>query len=429
MSTRILCAELPQHRGEQVTIKGWVHSHRQLGGHLAFLNLRDRSGIVQVVLEGGLATLHHSTESVISVTGRVVEAKKAALGVEVSASHLEPLAPAQSPLPIEVNKKEIPAGLEAILDHRVLALRNPKVHATFTIQSVLAGAFRQFFTERGFTQIFTPKIVAAGTEGGSNLFAIQYFEQKAYLAQSPQFYKQMMVGAGYERVFEIAPVYRAEEHNTSRHLNEYTSLDVEMGFIESFEELMELETELLRHMFRQVEEKCAAELALHGVTVLESIPRLTVAEAQALFLETYGKHSPEGDLDPEGERLICQHFAEQGLPALVFLTHYPRDIRPMYAMPASDNPALTASFDLLFNGLEITTGGQRIHLAEMLEESMRCRGMNPESFGDYLNTFRYSMPPHGGFAIGLERLTSRLLGQNNVREATAFPRDRNRLTP
>ncbi|MGB8954445.1 MAG: OB-fold nucleic acid binding domain-containing protein, partial [Tumebacillaceae bacterium] len=172
MTTRILCAELPQHRGEQVTIKGWVHSHRQLGGHLAFLNLRDRSGIVQVVLEGELAALPLSTESVISVTGRVVEAKIAALGVEVSASHLERLAPAQSPLPIEVNKKDIPAGLETILDHRVLALRNPKVHATFTIQSVLAGAFREFFTERGFTQIFTPKIVAAGTEGRSNLFPI-----------------------------------------------------------------------------------------------------------------------------------------------------------------------------------------------------------------------------------------------------------------
>ena len=408
-----------------------MHSHRQLGSHLAFLTLRDRSGLVQVVLEGELAATPLSTESVITVTGRVVEAKKAALGVEVSASQLELLAPAQSPLPIEVNKKEIPAGLEAILNHRVLALRNPKVHATFTIQSVLAGAFREFFIQRGFTQIFTPKIVAAGTEGGSNLFPIQYFEQTAYLAQSPQFYKQMMVGAGYERVFEIAPVYRAEEHNTSRHLNEYTSLDVEMGFIESFEELMELETELLRYMFAEVHAKCGAELALHGVTVpiIESIPRLTVAEAQTLLLETYSKQSPEGDLDPEGERLLCQHFAEQGLPALVFLTHYPREIRPMYAMPASENPALTASFDLLFNGLEITTGGQRIHLAEMLEESMQSRGMNPESFEDYLNTFRYGMPPHGGFAIGLERLTSRLLGQNNVREATAFPRDRNRLTP
>lgn len=427
---RVLAAELAGHLGETITLKGWVHNLRHLGS-LAFLVLRDRSGLVQCVLESELAAAAISAESVVAVTGKVVAASKAVGGIEVNAVKVEVISPAANPLPFEINKKEIKAGLEAVLDHRVLSLRNPKVHAVFTIQSALVGGYREYLAAQGFTQIFTPKIVATGTEGGSNLFSLDYFERKAYLAQSPQFYKQMMVGAGYERVFEIAPVYRAEEHNTSRHLNEYTSLDVEMGFISSEEDLMDLETGLLRHMFRKVAEECPSELALHDATVPEigEIPRIPMAEAQEIIRRRYGKVSPKGDLDPEGERLICQYVGESGKPALVFLTRYPRTIRPMYAMPAPEDPTLTASFDLLFNGLEVTTGGQRIHLPQMLLESIRSRGLNPESFAGYLEVFEIGMPPHGGFAIGAERLTARLLGLNNVREATAFPRDRMRLTP
>ncbi len=427
---RVLASELSAHLGQTVTLKGWIHNLRHLG-NLAFLMLRDRSGLVQCVLEGRLAGQAMETESVVSVTGKVVTAEKAVAGLEVSASAVEVISPAMAPLPFEINKKDVKAGLESMLDHRVLSLRNPKVHAVFAIQSALVGGFREYLASQDFTQIFTPKIVATGTEGGSNLFPIEYFGRKAYLAQSPQFYKQMMVGAGYERVFEIAPVYRAEEHNTSRHLNEYTSLDVEMGFITSEEDLMNLETGLLRHMFSKVAAECPAELGLHGVTVPEvtEIPRIPMAEAQEIIRRRYGKVSPKGDLDPEGERLICQYVGESGKPALVFLTRYPRSVRPMYAMPAPEDPSLTASFDLLFNGLEVTTGGQRIHLPEMLIESIRSRGMNPESFAGYLEVFQIGMPPHGGFAIGAERLTARLLGLNNVREATAFPRDRMRLTP
>lgn len=428
--SRVLTAQLASYVGQTVTLQGWVHNLRLLGGNLAFLMLRDRSGLVQCVLEGAQVE-PIPTESVVTLTGKVVEAQKAVGGVEVQVAALQVLSAAESPLPFEINKKELKTGLESLLDHRVISLRNPKLHAIFTIQSTLVGAFREYMSGEGFTQIFTPKIVATGTEGGSNLFAIQYFEQKAYLAQSPQFYKQMMVGAGYERVFEIAPVYRAEGHNTSRHLNEYTSLDVEMGFIESEEDLMNLETDLLRHMFGQVAARCEAELTLWGVTVPEitEIPRIPMAEAQAIIERKYGKLSPKGDLDPEGERLICQYVGEGGRPALVFMTRYPREIRPMYAMPAPENPQLTASFDLLMNGLEVTTGGQRIHQAAMLIESMQSRGLNPESFATYLEVFRYGMPPHGGFAIGAERLTARLLGLTNVREATTFPRDRTRLTP
>lgn len=429
-ASRVLASQITAHLGSVITLMGWVHSYRHFG-NLAFLMLRDRSGLVQCVLEGELAGQEIAVESVVAVTGRAVAAAKVAAGAEVQVQALEMISPARSPLPFEINKKEVKAGLESILDHRVLSLRNPQIHATFTVQAALAGGFREYLSGQGFTQIFTPKIVATGTEGGSNLFPISYFEQKAYLAQSPQFYKQMMVGAGYERVFEIAPVYRAEEHNTSRHLNEYTSLDVEMGFIQSEEDLMNLETGLLRHMFGKVATECPAELALHGVAVPEitEIPRIPMAEAQAIIQRKYGKISPKGDLDPEGERLICQYVGESGKPALVFLTRYPRSVRPMYAMPAPEDETLTASFDLLFNGLEVTTGGQRIHHPQMLINSIASRGLNPEAFAGYLEVFHLGMPPHGGFAIGLERLTARLLGLGNVREATLFPRDRTRLTP
>jgi nondiscriminating aspartyl-tRNA synthetase len=427
---RVLASQVGAHIGETVTLKGWVHTFRHMG-NLAFMMLRDRSGLVQCVLEGELAGLPIDCESVVAVTGKALVAQQAKGGHEIYAAAVEVISAPSMPLPFDINKKTVKAGLESVLDHRVLSLRNPHIHAAFTVQSTLAGGFREYLSGEGFTQIFTPKIVASGTEGGSNLFPIQYFEQKAYLAQSPQFYKQMMVGAGFERVFEIAPVYRAEEHNTSRHLNEYLSLDVEMGFIDSEEELMELETCLLRHMFTKVGAQCAAELELLGVVAPEitSIPRIPVGEAQEIIQRKYGKISPKGDLDPEGERLICQYVSGGGKPALVFMTRYPRHIRPMYAMPAPENPELTASFDLLFNGLEVTTGGLRIHDAAMLIESMESRGLSPESFSTYLEVFKLGMPPHGGFAIGLERLTSRLLGLSNVREATAFPRDRTRLTP
>ncbi|GAA3401899.1 aspartate--tRNA(Asn) ligase [Paenibacillus hodogayensis] len=426
---RTLCANLPDYAEQPVMLEGWVHSIRRLGG-LAFLNVRDRSGIAQCVLEGELANAALAPESVVAVSGVAVLAPKAPGGAELRAASVDCLS-AAAPLPFELNKKTIPARLDTMLDHRALSLRHPQTHATFTVQSALAGAFREFMSGRGFTQIFTPKLVAAGTEGGSNLFPVDYFGRRAYLAQSPQFYKQMMVGAGYERVFEIAPVYRAEEHDTSRHLNEYVSLDVEMGFIRSEEELMELEEELLRHMFGEVARTCGPELALLGVELPmpRDIPRIPVAEAQRILQQRYGKTSPKGDLDPEGERLLCRYVSELNKPAFVFVTRYPRDIRPMYAMPAPEDGTLTASFDLLFNGLEITTGGLRIHDYGQLADSIRERGLDPGSFAGYLDLFRYGMPPHGGFAIGLERLTSRLLGQANVREASAFPRDRSRLTP
>lgn len=428
---RVLCSTVSRCEGRQVIIQGWVHGVRHLG-QVAFVDVRDRSGIVQCVLEGEWLDLSLTLESVVAVQGRAVPAPQAANGVEIHTDRVEVLNRAASPLPFDLNKKHLKVRLDTMLDHRVLSLRHRKAHSIFTIQSALAGAFREYLTRHGFTQIFTPKIVASGTEGGSNLFPINYFEYTAYLAQSPQFYKQMMVGAGYERVFEIGPVYRAEEHNTSRHLNEYISLDAEVGFIRSEEELMDLEQELLKHMFDTVARQCENEfnlLEVEPLALTADIPRMTVAEAHRILERKYGKLSPKGDLDPEGERLLCQYVAENNQPGFVFLTRYPREIRPLYAMPDADEPALTASFDLLMSGLEITTGGQRIHELDQLIASIRSRGLNPEHFDSYLDLFRHGMPPHGGFAIGLERLTSRLLGLGNVREASAFPRDRNRLTP
>ncbi|MCE5172317.1 aspartate--tRNA(Asn) ligase [Paenibacillus profundus] len=428
---RVLCSTVSRCERQQITIQGWVHGVRHLG-QVMFMDVRDRSGIVQCVLEGEWLDLSLTMESVVAVHGEVVQAAKAPNGIEIHAIRVEVLNQAESPLPFDLNKKQLKVRLDTMLDHRVLSLRHRRAHSIFTIQSALAGAFRAYLTRHGFTQIFTPKIVASGTEGGSNLFPIHYFEHTAYLAQSPQFYKQMMVGAGYERVFEIGPVYRAEEHNTSRHLNEYISLDAEIGFIRSEEELMDLEQELLKHMFDTVARQCEDEFKLLEVEPLvltTDIPRMTVAEAHRILERKYGKLSPKGDLDPEGERLLCQYVGENKQPGFVFLTRYPREIRPFYAMPAADEPALTASFDLLMGGLEITTGGQRIHELEQLIQSIRSRSLNPDHFGSYLEVFRYGMPPHGGFAIGLERLTSRLLGLGNVREASAFPRDRNRLTP
>ena len=423
---RSLCQELTQCVGEAVLLQGWAHRVRRLGG-LVFLQVRDRSGIVQVALEGELAAIPLSHEDVVQVTGQVAAEPRAPGGVEVRANSLAVLGRAAE-LPFEVNGREMKAGLDVQLDHRVLSLRHAKAHAALQVQAAVIQGFRHYLLGQGFTEIHTPKLVATGTEGGSEVFAVQYFERQVYLAQSPQFYKQMMVGAGYERVFEVGPVFRAEEHNTSRHLNEYVSLDVEMGFIQNEEDLMALETGLLQSVFSRVRERLPEALALHQAEAPEvtEIPRLPLAEAQAILRRHYRKESPEGNLDPEGERLICEHV---GGNQLVFVTRYPVSKRPMYAMPAADAPELTASFDLLFRGLEVTTGGQRHHEYERLVASIKSRGLAPQDFASYLEVFRLGMPPHGGFAIGAERLTARLLGLNNVREAAAFPRDRTRVQP
>lgn len=421
---------LQKNVGKEVCVMGWVHRIKRLKS-VVFIVLKDRTGLVQCACHVDAAYLEHlSLESVVKVNGLVKASKNDIQEVEIQVDALEVINVAQSPLPIQVNGQILDVQLDTLLNHRVLSLRHPEERAIFKIQALIASAFRSFLNANDFTEIFTPKLVKEGAEGGANVFELEYFGQKAYLAQSPQFYKQMMVISGLERVFEIAPVFRAEQHSTRRHLNQYVSLDLEMGFIEDFHDLMTLETSLLKHMMTALEANASSELAILGVTlpqIPEVIPEMKLCEAIDLLKNQFGKTELDGDLDPEGERLIGKHIFDKTGSDFVFLTHYPRSKRPMYTMPSGDRE--TEGFDLLFRGLEITTGGLRIHDYEMLIDGFKSKGLEPEAYGAYLEAFKYGAPPHGGFAIGLERLTAQLLGYENIRRTTLFPRDAQRLTP
>lgn len=416
--------------GEKATVKGWVHRIKLLKS-VAFVIVKDRTGLVQCVCELSTPELDHLThESVVEIEGLVAKGQNDYQSFELHVTGMKLLNAPAMPLPIQVNGKGMDIQLDTLLNHRVLALRHPQERAIFNIQSTLAKAFRVFLQDNGFTEIFTPKLVKEGAEGGANLFELKYFEKKAYLTQSPQFYKQMMVISGMERVFEVAPVFRAEQHSTRRHLNQYVSLDLEMAFIDDFHELMALETALLKSMIKAIELENAKDLDSLDVScpaVPEVIPEMKLSEAIHLLKTQYGKTELDGDLDPEGERLIGEHIYKTTGSEFVFLTHYPRDKRPMYTMPSGESE--TEGFDLLFRGLEITTGGLRIHHYETLVEGFRYKGLEPEGYETYLEAFKYGAPPHGGLAIGLERLTAQLLGFENVRRTTLFPRDAQRLTP
>lgn len=414
---------------EEVYVMGWVHKIRKLS-KISFLILRDRTGLVQIVIDPEIIDIKGlKLESVISVKGIVKSSKNSTGNLEVQASELNVINATCEDIPISVNSKEPEENIDTRLNNRVLSLRQVKTNAVFKVEANLAQGFAEFLIKEGFTQIFSPKIVAEGAEGGTALFEVKYFDKKAFLAQSPQFYKQMLVSA-YERVFEVGHVFRAEEHNTLRHLNEYVSMDLEMGFIKDEKDIMALETKLLKYMLSKVSKECKNELALLQAEVPEineSIPSMRLSEAIEILKNEYGKTGLENDLDPEGEKLIGTYAKEKLNSDFIFLTFYPRSKRPMYAMPAEGT--LTHSFDLLYKGLEITTGGQRIHELELLKENMIYKGLNPEDFSTYLEAFKYGMPPHGGLAIGLERLTAQLLNIRNVRETTLFPRDRDRMTP
>jgi len=425
---RILIADLKKKIGQEVTVAGWVHELRDLGG-IKFLLLRDRTGLAQITfLKKRIPQdvfeqfSDLGREFVISITGVVEESTIAQKGIEVFPSSVEILARAQSPLPLDPTQK-VSADFDTRLNHRVLDLRSRNNRLVFHIEASLVSGFRKFLEGEGFCEIHTPKIVATGTEGGTELFPIQYFENRAYLAQSPQFYKQMLVGAGFERVFEVGPVYRAEEHNTVRHINEYTSLDLEFGFITDDADIRALENRLLLYMYETLTSECAGELEELKATVPEvpeKIPDIPFEEA----IEIAGEKG--FDLSPNGEKKVCDYSKKSLDSEFIFITTYPQEKRPMYAMPDGEN---TKSFDLLLRGTEVTTGGQRIHEYDMLVEKIRGRGLDPEDFSFYLEVFKYGMPPHGGFAIGAERLTMQTLNLSNIREATFFPRDRTRITP
>lgn len=438
--TRVLAVELDKHVGEEVLLKGWVHQIRPLS-KFAFVLLRDRSGIVQgIVFDEALRANLPDRESVVAVRGRVRAEKQAPRGLEVEILGIDVISKPTLALPFEVNRSldKLNLKIDMILDHRAFSLRNPELGNVFKVQAEVVRTFAEYLRRQGFLEVHTSKIVGTGTEGGTNLFPIQYFEQTAYLAQSPQFYKQMLVGAGYERVFEVGFVYRAEDHATSRHINEYLSLDFEMGFVNNEQDVIEVEKGYLRQLFRNLKANCAEDIAFYKreLPELGDIPQFTLAEARQILKQEYAKSlAEEDDLDPEAERLLCEYTQKTRNSDFVFVTTYPASVRPFYAMPyltgdtMPNRVPLTRSFDLLYKGLEVTTGGQRIHDPKMLEDSIRARGMNPASFESYLEIFRLGMPPHGGLAIGTERLTQQILGLDNVRQACFFPRDRFRITP
>ncbi|MBT9138342.1 MAG: Aspartate--tRNA(Asp/Asn) ligase [Syntrophomonadaceae bacterium] len=434
MIKRILAIEVKEYIGKEVLLQGWVHRIRQLG-QVSFIILRDRSGIVQTVAEEGVVAFPGlSNESIVIIRGKVSADARAPGGVEVRVRDIDILSQALDTPPIEINKKIdlLKTNLDTLLTFRAVCLRNPDILSIFKVQAELIRAFRQFLIQENFTEIHTPKIVATGTEGGAELFSVRYFEQNVYLAQSPQFYKQIMVGSGLERVFEVGHAYRAEDHNTTRHLNEYVSLDLEMGFIENEQDVIELQKKLIQFMFTEVSSNCAAELKLYKVKTpqFKDIPQLTLIEAKEILRSKCNKDLKEApDLDPEGERLLCQYIKKNTGEGLVYITSYPISKRPFYTMPREDNPEVSRSFDLLYDGEEITTGGQRIHNYGQLIKKMKEAGLNEKDFDFYLQAFKYGMPPHGGLAIGTERITKQLLGLGNIREASLFPRDRTRVAP
>ncbi|MCI8765690.1 MAG: aspartate--tRNA(Asn) ligase [Lachnospiraceae bacterium] len=421
------------YEGKTVKIHGAVHNIRDMGD-VAFVILRRREGLLQCVYEEGktdFALKDLKEESAVEVTGVISAEERAPQGFELHLSEIRVLSEPAEVMPLAIHKWKMNTSLETKLALRPVSLRNVRERAKFKLQEGIVRGFREFLFGQGFTEIRTPKIVSRGAEGGANVFKLNYFNKRAELGQSPQFYKQTMVGV-YDRVFEAAPVFRAEKHNTTRHLNEYISLDFEMGYIDGFEDVMAMETGFLQYTMKLLERDYQKELKLLGVTlpVIERIPQVRFDKAKELVSEKYNRKIRNPfDLEPEEEMLIGRYFKEEYDSDFVFVTHYPSKKRPFYAMDDPEDSRFTLSFDLLYKGLEITTGGQRIHDYAAILEKMAKRGMDPEDIRDYLMIFKYGMPPHGGLGIGLERLTMRLLDEQNVRETTLFPRDVTRLEP
>ena len=429
-----MARDLLAHAGQRVRIAGWVHHQRKLS-KVTFLLVRDASGIAQVVVDGEGAidqVAAISAESVVEVEGDCVAVGQAPGGVELHSPVVTVIATADAPTPVELRRPILKEQLPMLLDHAPVSLRHPRQHAAFEIAAAAIAGFRSSLDALGFVEIQTPKIVASATESGANVFALGYFDRKAYLAQSPQFFKQAMVGV-FERVYETGPVFRAEPHDTGRHLSEYVSLDAELGFIESYTDVMDVARAAVAGMVEAVAARAPSAISLLDATlpsVSESIPSIDFAEAQGLIGKATGEDlAGEPDLAPAHERWLGEWAEAEHGSSFLFVTGYPMVKRPFYTHPDPARPSASNSFDLLFRGLEIATGGQRLHLYADYIAALDARGEDPSTYESYLEAFRYGMPPHGGFAIGLERWVARLIGASNVRETTLFPRDRTRLSP
>lgn len=439
MTERILIGDLHNHIGEEVTVAGYVDVRRD-HGKLVFLDIRDRSGMVQAVaLPGNVEALAVAQtlrpEYTVSVVAKVnarpekmVKAEQANGDIELELLKIEVLARAQE-LPFD---KEAATNLDTALDYRPFTLRSEKARAIFKVQAEIVRAYRAFLVEQGFTEFQAPKIVGDDAEGGAEVFRFEYFNDRmASLATSPQLYKQIMVGV-YERVFATGSMFRAERHSTSRHLNEIAMLDLEMGFIKDHHDVMQVMADMMRYMNKHLATYAQTEFATMGATLPlvpeGAFPIMKLREAQALIKEHTGKDkTEEPDLEPEDERWLCEYAHEHLGSDYVFVTHYPTSKRPFYTMDDPEDPGFTKSFDLLFRGVEILSGSQRVHDYDMLVEKIRSKGLDPELFSFYLQAFKYGMPPHGGTGMGLERLTQKMLGLENVKEACLFPREINRI--
>jgi nondiscriminating aspartyl-tRNA synthetase len=431
---RIWTSDIAQHAGERVRLAGWLHRLRRLS-NVTFLILRDAKGLAQVVIDDPavveqLALL--SAESVISVEGVVVPQPQAPSGAELHQPVIEVISAASESPPFDLFRPTIAAHLPTILDHAPLTLRHPRHRAYFQIAAALLSGFRSTLRTLDFIEIQTPKLVATATEGGANVFAVDYFGRPAYLAQSPQFYKQIMVGV-FERVFETGPVFRAEPHDTPRHLNEYVSLDAELGFIDDHTSVMAVLTQVLAGMLAALHNEASTALSLLDIeppVVQAEIPSVHFADALTLIAQATGEDvRDEQDLVPAHERWLGEWARREHGSDFLFVVGYPLAKRPFYTHPDSERPGYSRGFDLLFRGLELVTGGQRLHRYDDYLTALAERGMDAEPFAWYLEAFKHGMPPHGGFAIGLERFVARLTGIENVREVTLFPRDLNRLAP
>ncbi len=427
----------PEMEGSTVTIAGWVHEIRGLG-KLRFLLIRDGRGIVQVTLPQKFvsedvfaASKKVSKESVVRVRGKVQREDRAPKGIEILPEEIEIISLAETPLPLDPTGK-VDANLDTRLDHRVMDLRRGQIAAIFKVRTAALRAAREYLEGQDFSAIKTPRIISTASEGGTELFPLAYFDREAFLAQSPQLYKQMMMGTGLDRVYEFATYFRAEEHDTVSHLNEVTAIDVEMAFIDSEADVMDIAEGLTVSMVEGVRINCQPQLETLGVEIVEPktpFPRLEYSDVIDLLLSEENLKVPHGeDLNTEAEKALGRIMARRG-HSLYFVTKYPLEIKPFYTMPDSGDPTLSNSFDLEFQGREVVSGSQRIHDHALLTERIKAKDLEPEGFGAYLEAFRFGIPPHGGFGMGIERFLMLLLNLPNIRETVLFPRDRHRLEP
>lgn len=432
---RTISSQLSERVGQRVCLRGWLHIFRPLG-KINFVILRDRGGLAQIVIEDRemfRSIAHLQPGSILRVEGRVVASSQAGLRFEIVEPKIEVEVAILEPPPVEYYKPEIPSDLEFILDHRPIALRNQKLQAIFKIQAEIVHAFRLYMHDQVHAvEYFAPNIIGASSEGGAEFFNVDYFGYTATLAQSSQLYKQIMVGVN-ERVFALMPFFRAEPSHTPRHLAEGKQFEFEMGFFEHWHEILDVQEGCIKRIVKHLKEHCTEELAQLNHQIIDApeevpIPRLTFAEAQELYYKRTGideRHEP--DLSPAAERELCAYAKETHGTDLVFVTDWLSSKRPFYAAPKEEKPELTNTFDLLCAGTEITSGGQRRHLFDSMVEGIRMKGMDPSHFEDYLSIFKHGMPPHGGFGMGLERLTMTLLKLKNIRETSLFPSDTKRI--